>query len=226
MQNHKNSHHILVVFATHTSTPRKLKTAKQTISYLKQIHNINIHVINSKNLPFNDHLVSFYNEQNVNYTETENDGFYDFGKWIKILNEINYSQYKFIMFVNDSIIITNKINHFVAMATKEKKELYGYNSSSQLTYHYQSYLFIIKEEAIEKFIYFFNASKHLIHSFDDVIANYELKMAQYFTSKSCFLDIANLNGNENCNIFFTNDKLYSELYKNNLLPFIKIKRLP
>jgi hypothetical protein len=225
LKNRVNTHKILVIFATHTDSTRKLKTAKQTIYYLKKICNTDIHVINSKKLPFNEEIVSFYNSLNVNYTEIENDGFYDFGKWNRILDTTNYSNYEFIVFINDSVIMTSKIDQFITMLTQTNVELYGYNSSSQTTYHYQSYLFAIKRDAIPKFINFFTSKKHLIHCFDDVIRQYELNLISNFNSTACFLDIGNFKQNAGQNIFFTNDTLYILLLNRKILPFIKIKRL-
>lgn len=105
-----------------------------------------------------------------------------------------------------------------------ESELYGYNDSTEINYHYQSYLFSIKKDAIPKFIKMIQDKISLMKTQTDVITEYELKMAQHFTH-DCFLKIGHLPYNEKKNIFFENDFLYKKLLKYKLLPFIKIKRI-
>jgi hypothetical protein len=181
-------------------------------------------VANSKFLFFNEDLKKYYEDNNILYYEIENDSTYDFGKWVYLLYQIDYSNYDFVIFMNDSIIIEKPITHFINLTIKKNVELYGYNDSTQINYHYQSYLFSIRIDAIQKFIDMFHSKKDLIHNQVDVINNYETKMIEYFTSKDCFLKIAN-DFNNNQNIFFANDYLYNILKTNYLLPFTKVKRV-
>jgi hypothetical protein len=104
-------------------------------------------------------------------------------------------------------------------------ELYGYNDSTQITYHYQSYLFGIKKESIHKFISHYESVRHLLTDYLSVVSNIELKLTSIFQSKDCFLKIGNFYKHKDRNIFFNNDSFYIKLMKNQLLPFVKLKRL-
>ena len=106
---------------------------------------------------------------------------------------------------------------------KNNVELYGYNDSTQRRYHYQSYLFTVKREAINNFTSNYYKYVNKIKTFEDVITYYEINMTDWFNTKNCFLKIGNLPYNLNKNIFFTNIILYKKLKKTRLLPFIKIK---
>ena len=107
----------------------------------------------------------------------------------------------------------------------KKVELFGYNDSTQIRYHYQSYLFGIKNDAIQKFINYVNKNKSLVYDYGTAVLNYELVMIDYFSTKDCFLHIGYIPMNQGMNIFFMNDVLYNILFKKRLLPFIKVKRL-
>ena len=152
---------------------------------------------------------------------------YDYGKWIYGLNTTNYIKYDFIVFTNDSFIIQSNINHFFNLTYKYNLKLYGYNDSISRKYHYQSYLFSLRKDAIQTFINNYEKKKSNILNQTDVILNYEIQMVDWYKdSHNCFLKIGNLpSKNKYGNIFFTNDKLYGYLQKTKLLPFIKVKRI-
>jgi hypothetical protein len=186
---------------------------------------MDIMVANSETLEFNNLFSDFCKENNVPYYEVANDVTYDFGKWIYLLSKIKHSSYDYIFFTNDSFIIKRPITHFINLAIKTNVELYGYNDSTQINYHYQSYLFSIRRDAIHKFINMFNSKKHLIRNQEDAIFEYELKMTSYFSTHNCFLKIGYIPNLTGENIFFTNDNLYKKLKHIGILPFVKIKRL-
>jgi hypothetical protein len=104
-------------------------------------------------------------------------------------------------------------------------ELYGYNDSTQISPHYQSYLFGVKREAVHKFIEHYESHKNLLTDYLSVVSNIELKLTTIFKTKDCFLKIGNLYYHKDKNIFFNNDELYIQLMKSRLLPFIKLKRI-
>jgi hypothetical protein len=110
------------------------------------------------------------------------------------------------------------------LITKYDVELYGYNDSSEKCYHYQSYLFALKNTAIPSFLENIgNLPKIKTHL--DLVTNAELMLTKWFPNNKCFLNIANIPSNNERNIFFHNDDLYTILKNNNLLPFSKLKRL-
>lgn len=218
-----NNKKVLLLIATHTNTKLKINNIKNTIN-LFNFKCMDIMVANSKSLKFNDTFNEFCKDKNIMYNEIENDTTYDFGKWIYLLSKIDYLSYDFIFFTNDSFIIEKPITHFINLTIKNNVEFYGYNDSTQRNYHYQSYLFSIRSDAIHKFINMFNSKKDIIKNQEDVITNYELQMTNYFSSHNCFLKIGYIPFHKGLNIFFTSDYLY-EILKKNLLPFIKIKRI-
>jgi hypothetical protein len=219
-----NNKKLLLLMASHTDNELRLKTILNTMKYF-DTNSIDIMIANSKSLKYNDQLSNYYKSKNISYYEIENNGCYDFGKWIYLLSQIDYSLYDYVFFINDSFIIEKPIAHFVNLAIKTNVELYGYNDSTQENYHYQSYFFCVRSDAINKFINMYNSKKDLIKTQRDVIENFELKMINYFSTHDCYLKIGNFSLHKGQNIFFTSDFLYEILKKNGILPFIKLKRI-
>jgi hypothetical protein len=213
----------LVLIACHCSTDYKLLTIIQNIKYFIN-DSIDIVIINSYGLDYNNELKKVCSQYSkVVYKEIENNKYADFGKWIYGLKTTEYLKYNFVVFTNDSFVITSPIDHYFNLILKNNVELYGYNDSTQRKYHYQSYLFSIKIDAINKFISNYYKFANKINNFEDVIVYYELNMVDWFNTKKSFLNIGMLPYNINNNIFFTNLILYKKLKQLKLLPFIKIK---
>ena len=219
-----NNKKLLLLMATHTDNELRFKTILNMMNYF-DTNTIDIMVANSKSLKYSDVLSSYYKSKNISYYEIENNGCYDFGKWIYLLSQVDYSLYDYVFFINDSFIIENTITHFINLAIKSNTELYGYNDSTEENYHYQSYFFSVRSDAINKFINMYNSKRNLIKRQRDVIEHYELKMINYFSSHNCYLKIGNNFFHKGLNIFFTSDFLYEILRKNQLLPFVKLKRI-
>jgi hypothetical protein len=216
---------ILVIISCHTDGRLRWNAINSIMTYLSKVNNIDIVIVNSSFLPLSDILKKTYFNQYINYYEIPNDHFYGFSKWYYALQFIDYKKYKFTTFINDSILVNNDINHFFDYTRVKNVELYGYNDSNQINYHYQSYLFSIKSECMYKFIKLFNDFKHLIKSYNDVVNYYELKMINFFDTKDCFLKLTDFPSQNGQNIFFTNDCLYNNIRKLGCLPFIKLKRI-
>jgi hypothetical protein len=219
-----NNKKLLLLMATHTDNELRLKNILNTLNFFNT-NVMDIMIANSKSLQYNYRLSNYYKSKNISYYEIENNGCYDFGKWIYLLSKIDYSSYDYIFFINDSFIIEKPITHFINLAIKSNKELYGYNDSTQQNYHYQSYFFCIRSDAINKFINMYNSKINLIKTQRDVIEHFELRMINYFSSHDCYLKIGNFSLHKGLNIFFTSDFLYEILKKYGILPFIKLKRL-
>jgi hypothetical protein len=219
-----NNKKLLLLMATHTDNELRLKNILNTLKYF-DTNSIDIMIANSKSLKYNDELTNYYKSKNISYYEIENNGCYDFGKWMYLLSQIDYSLYDYVFFINDSFIIEKPITHFINLAIKTNVELYGYNDSTQENYHYQSYFFCVRSDAINKFINMYNSKKYLIKTQRDVITHFELKMIGYFSTHDCYLKIGNFSLHKGQNIFFTSDFLYKILKKNGVLPFVKLKRI-
>jgi hypothetical protein len=215
----------LVLIACHCNSDLKMSAIRRNLTYFN-FDSIDILVINTIDLSYNSeisNLCSTYN--NTKYIECVNELTYDFGKWIYGLKNIDYNNYDYVIFTNDSFIIHAPINHFLNLTHKYNRQFYGYNDSTQQRYHFQSYLFSLRKDVISIFINNYYLKNNIIKTQEDVIREYELKMTDWFNSKSCFLKIGQISLNKGQNIFFTNDILYKRLKKSTLLPFTKIKRI-
>ena len=230
-----NNSKILTIIACHSNTIIKYKAIINNIPYLLFPNN-DIIIINSSNEQYSDKLKNFISDENYphknsikKYIEIPNDKYVDFGKYIYGLNTIvseNNDRYDYVVFTNDSIIIQNPITHFYNMVIKMDYELYAYNDSSEIKYHFQSYLYAIKYNAIYKLINYFENCKSHIKSYKDVIRILELNLTHIYPNNyDCFLKIANIPSNLGKNIYFHNNILYKLLLENNILPFLKIRAL-
>jgi hypothetical protein len=215
---------ILTIIACHTNTNLKLKTILNNIRYFRFINNYII-VINSSDTKYSKELETACNVRGLKYIEIPNNSHLDVGKWMHVLKTTRIDHYNFVVFTNDSYVINNPICHFYNKMAMKNVELYGYNDSTQITHHYQSYLFGVKREAINKFILHYESHKNLLTDYLSVVSNIELKLMNVFKTKDCFLKIGNLYHHKAKNIFFNNDKLYIQLMKPGLLPFFKLKRV-
>ena len=210
--------------ACHTGTINKLNTIRNNLKYFKFINN-QIIIINSSNTPYSKELETLCRENGLQYIEIPNNTHLDAGKWVHVLKTINIQPYNFVVFTNDSFFINNPICHFYNKMVVRNVDLFGYNDSTQITHHYQSYLFGIKREAVHKFISHYESHRNLLTDYMAVVFNIELKLMHIFQSNDCFLKIGKIMNHKGKNIFFNNDSLYIPLMKSGLLPFVKLKRI-
>ena len=212
--------------ACHCDSVLKLETIRKNLRFFafENVHKI---IINTAELPYNDKVEEICGRySHSKYYEIPNSSYLDFGKWVFVLNnKVDYNEYDYIILTNDSFIIESPINHFLNLAFKFNVELFGYNDSTQNRYHYQSYLFCLRRDAIPTFIEKVKNPFLQIRNQLDVINNFELLMTDWFPTQNCFLKIGNFGLEKGHNIFFTNDLLYEPLKKNNILPFTKLKRI-
>lgn len=221
-----NGKKYLVILACHCDSSIKLDTIRNNLRFFafENTHKI---VINTTGLPYNSNISEICSRHNnTKYYEIPNSNYYDFGKWIYVINNlVDYNDYDYIIFTNDSFIIHNSINHYLNLIAKHNVELYGYNDSSGPRYHYQTYLFSLRKDAVNIFVNRVTDPNIIINNQHDVINNFEIKITDWFSTKKSFLKIGNFGLQKNHNIFFTNDKIYIPLKNSGLLPFTKIKRI-
>lgn len=222
----ENTPKILTIIACNSDSKVRLDTTINNLRYLNYLNN-DIIIVNTCGTLYGNKLKEKLSQQNVvkQIFEIPNDNSFGFEKWIYGLNNYDYNKYDFVVFTNDSFVIKSRINCFFNKMIDKKVELFGYNDSTQIRYHYQSYLFGIKNDAIQKFINYVNKNKPFVYDYSSAVLNYEVVMTDYFSTKDCFLHIGNIPMNQGMNIFFMNDVLYNILFKKRLLPFIKVKRL-
>jgi len=215
---------ILTIIACNTDSLLKLQSTQHNLQYFV-FKNNDIIIINSSDALYNAELKKNTLDKITKYYEVPNDkALLDFGKWIYILNNYNYTNYDYIVFSNDSIIISGNIYPFFNNMISTSVDLYGYNDSTQIRYHYQSYLFGLKTSKTYILNKLINEKKHLIKDIDSLVHNTELLMTDYFTNNDCFLKIGNISSHKGKNIYFENDTFYKFLFNAGLLPLKKIKR--
>ena len=216
---------ILVVIACHINNNLRLISLKSIMYFLSRVKNIDIIIVNSTNTPFAGYIKETFQGKILNYFEINNDNYFGFSKWEYGIVNTDIINYEFVTFINDSIILHSDITHFFDYTRFKNVDLYGYNDSSQVDYHYQTYLFSIKVTALHIFIKMIRENKKNINSYLETVLNYEVKLPCYFNNKDCFLKIAHLPLHRGKNIYHDNDLLYFKLKKSGLLPISKLKRI-
>jgi hypothetical protein len=221
-----NGKRILIIIATHSNKDIRIEAMKTNLPHFLSIPNCDIVVVNSSGLlEDSDPLRDLYRKSKVMYMEVPNEKTFDFGKWDQVLSVDQFCAYDYYVFTNDSYILTSSINHFFHLFQKAECEIYGYSDCSERRYHYQSYLFALKREAVPNLITLYDNKKDKIRNQEDVINEMEIHLSDCFKSKDCFLKIAYVTGNSGKNLFFRNDSLYNKCQEYGLLPFRKIKRI-
>ena len=215
---------ILTIIACHANTEIKYNTIMKNIKYLTFMNN-DIIIINSINEAYSNKLKESLQNKVKQFIEVPNNSHLDIGKWCHVLDNFNYTPYDFVVFTNDSFVIMGSIRHFFNKMIKTNVDLYGYNDSTQVRYHYQSYLFGVKKMAIPALIKLYVNKRPLLTCYDAVVENIELKFVDTFKSRDCFLKIGQLYSNKGRNIFFNSDSLYQKLIHTQLLPLVKLKRV-
>jgi hypothetical protein len=225
-----NKYNILAIFSNHTYDNIKYNISFNNISYI--IPHVNdIIIIDSIDEEYAVKLkTDLTNISKIkNFYFVKNDKIYlDFYKWNYIINISNtiIDKYDYILFINDSIIITHDMNEYFNYLNNStnKINIYGYNDSTQLQYHYQSYLFMIHKNTIPKFKNLYEEKKPYIYDVNSLIRNLELNFYSIDENHDCYIKIGEQH-NKNNNIFWENDKLYEKLLSNNVLCLIKLKRI-
>lgn len=211
----------LIVIACHTNNNLKYTVLKNNIKYFEK-DNVDIVLVNSVEYEKSyEYLIS---DKIIDKIYVQNNVLIDFGKWIYVLENRDYvKNYKNMIFTNDSYIIINNIDDYLKKLDDNNYDLYGYNDSSEIKYHYQSYLFAVKTNKTQNLINLFYDNLHKINSTFAVVIFLEINLINYFNNKDCFLKIAN--DTQGKNVFFICDNIYETLFNKGLLPFIKLKRL-
>jgi hypothetical protein len=216
----------LTLMACHSDRVLKKFTIINNINKVN-FKNNDIVIINSENTLFGASVKEESKNIVKEYIEVENDiNTLDIGKFMIGLEKYNYLNYDFVVFMNDSIIVTKPINHFYNIMLKRNHDLFGINSSSEIKYHYQSYLYGIKSSAIINLINLYQLKKTLLNSgYKGVVNNIELELCNNFENKGCFLDFALIpeikNGEEGG--IFKLGEIYDTLVKTGLFPLTKVR---
>jgi glycosyltransferase involved in cell wall biosynthesis len=166
------------------------------------------------------------NHKNIIILNDKTNMYLDFGKkaicyyFIKI----NNIKYKWIHFLNDSIIPTHKLDNIFKKIEEAKHNFnfIGICETIQISHHYQSWWLFFDSECLD---YYINEIEFGENTHDYAVTKNEILLCQKMICiyKSCaifpLVDIKFCH-----NLFFDDDKLYNEYYKNGFY-FIKVKRI-
>jgi len=180
---------MIVFYIAHPSSILKAKFDVNNIKLLSKYNKV--YIITTKGLEYNSYL----NTSGSGYYEIENNSLLDFGKYYyaakEILPTINVNNNECITFINDSIILKNRLKKYFKMINDKlysNIEMFGMLDSYEYKYHYQSYLFSIRYNSVYKFINFIenyiNKYGTLNNSKNHIIQNLELNLKYQFDSST------------------------------------------
>jgi hypothetical protein len=208
----------VIVIACHTDSMLKYKVLINNVHYLKEL-GYPILLVNTQGTEHYD-----YKLPNVEQTIfIPNNSVADFGKWAHAVDTFYLSQFEYVVFTNDSVIMTGTISSF--FKTLGDIDLLAWNDSSEICHHYQSYFFAIHGTKLAPFRKYVALKAPLIRSHSDLVRMCELPLIDLYPKHDCYLRISNIPANQGYNINFNNDSLMYILLFSNKLPFIKVKRL-
>jgi hypothetical protein len=195
----RNQLNLLGIFANYTNNIIKYNVCLNNISFLKK-YLTNIIIVDSDSEEYSKKLYDYINKDVNNYKISNYfliNNNVDYAKWIYALNNINYEDYDYILFINDSIIITESLEEYFYSLNNisHNINLYAFSDSIEYTYHYESYLFFINKNIINNFINFFNTKKNLVYDYESYFYNIQLKIIELDNNKDCFLKINNFSEN-------------------------------
>ena len=125
---------ILAIFANHSNSYVKNIISLHNLSIIEK-YVTDICIIDSENQEFAMKLNNNLKDKDkiINYFFIKNDTYYDFGKWVYALNNIkSLNSYDYILFLNDSIIITPDIDkyfNYVDNFLESNINIFAYNNS-------------------------------------------------------------------------------------------------
>jgi len=219
---------ILAIFSNHTSNLTKYYLSINNIDILKKYIS-KFYIIDTNDVKYNNKVIDYYrnDEKFIGSFLIPNDNYYDFGKWIHVLNNISYDSFDYILFVNDSIIINNDIEkyfNFMEYKLNKDTKIYAYNDSSQIEYHYQSYFFSLHKSIIPNLIKLFDEKKKDINDMLSLIMNMEMNLINLDKNHDSYIKIANTI-NISKNIFWHNDFLYDSFLRCHTFAILKLKKI-
>ena len=210
---------LLIIIACHTSSEGRYHILQENLKYFE---NYDVVIINT--IDYEDKYDYKFSSNIKEIYYIENNVLFDFGKWRYVLENFNYKEYKKILFINDSILLTHNIDNYIKNAYFNDYDLYGFNDSIQMGYHYQSFIFTIKSDKIYIFLDMIKDREHLINNYWDLIKNFEINgICNIYNNKACYLNISKVTNGRY--LLFDADEIYEKLLNNNIYPLIKAKRI-
>lgn len=218
---------LIILIACHCNSKTKWELLQNNLKYFNHFKIICIQ--SKEEIEYQPNIKKLIEETYHGiYIELPNSFYMDYGKWVFAMNEYIdiIKLYEYVICTNDSYYICSSIDFFLESVLKSNVQLYGYNDSNEIQYHYQSYLFGLHIlDAMIIFINNVNNKDIIILDQEDVINHFEVKMLSWFHTTNVYLKLCINKKHNNKNIFFNNEPFYTILFKTKLLPFIKYKKL-
>lgn len=216
---------ILGIFACHSNMMVKTQTTLNNLE--KLIHNFDkIIIVDSKDsqycLLLKNLVEAKYKDKLQAYILANNGKCLDFEKWLGAIKITNLDDFDYVTFINDSVVLTDKIDTYFSFLDG-KKELFGMNNSWEIRYHYQSFFFSVHTKKMDMFVVFCLDKFKNVECQYDLICQVELKFIDLFDNKDCYIKIHSKQFVNN--IYIVRSDFYNMLLDNKILPIIKIKRL-
>lgn len=219
---------LLALIANHTYDNIKYNISINNLNLIKEYLD-NVCIIDTLGLDYAVKLKEFFSDEKKinNIFLIENNEFFDFGKWIYGLNNVNYYDYDYIIFINDSIVFDldiKKYFQYIINKLDRNINLFGYNDSTQVKFHYQSFLFTIHSRIVKNFIQFFESKKNSINCMASLIYNTELCLHEITSEHDSFLKLSKT---YNCkkNLHWENEVVYKNLLLFGYYGIYKLKRI-
>jgi hypothetical protein len=214
---------IIVLLSNHTNNKLKYNICLNNIELLNKYFDT-IEIIDSSDEYYATQLNNDLEGIDIHFHMTKHDNYLYFGKWMYGLSKINWKDYDAVLFINDSILLLDEVqDYFLYIVNNLENNIYAYNDCYQMKYHYQTHLFVIKKNCIDRFIDFFEKRKGIIYDLKTFIETIELELINIDENKDVFLKIGskyNLYKNAN-----DNDELFHYLLYRNLIGLIKLNKL-
>ncbi len=210
---------ILGIIASHTNSTLKYNININNISILKEYLTeiCLIDTITERYAILLKSDLTIANNLIKNYYLIDNNHLYDYGKWIYGLHNINYNDFDYVLFINDSILLTPNISKYFEYINNymlDNINLFAYNDTNEIKHHYPNYLFLLKTTIISKFIDFIDNKKSLINDLKTLMTNLDLCIKDIDENHECFIKI---DGNE--------ELMQKYLLVKNIFGIIKLKKL-
>jgi len=123
----------------------------------------------------------FFEVQGIETKLLTNDGF-DFGKWQKIIQDIDLNEYDQLALINDSCVLFASLDNVLDWFNHSDFDFGGLTISLVPKTHLQSYFLLFKKTTFNNLVYFFKSNKST-NNIHQVIADYEIGLSQYLLSK-------------------------------------------
>jgi lipopolysaccharide biosynthesis protein len=165
--------------------------------YLKELKNKFSDVIYLHSNELDSLANDFFKVQGIETKLVSNDGF-DFGKWQKIMNDVDLTSYEQLVLVNDSCVLFAPLDNVIGWFNNSGLDFGGLTNSVVPKNHIQSYFLMFNKITFNELVFFFKKNS-VTNNIHEVIEHFEIGLSQYLLSKDF-----------KCGSFLSNDDYIGE----------------